>query len=314
MFKFLKAIRVRRSYLGLVLVSVSLFGMYWLEWQDMKVACSDAEHPEHIKQPSSSLANPIPAQTRRIMKVDPVDSAMQVEEKKAPTPPTSFIILPPEPTTPTQTPPNPKTPVQALPVFRTLPSEAKPIITQLQHLQLIKDPLDHTWISLQTRNTTGWILVLSPEQMALNNEPAHLPPQNITIPESWKENEYNNCFEDLAPLRKITSQAPVVVRGLRLEYGQASFKLLLLLLRILSMFRVEIHLYGHLQLDESLQTEQILVSLAYLLNGLPENISARKTLLQMHTTNTIEYWREILKLVIQTYKDLELRKYPVKFK
>ncbi|KAI5187717.1 hypothetical protein NEHOM01_2317 [Nematocida homosporus] len=124
----------------------------------------------------------------------------------------------------------------------------------------------------------------------------------------WDKNEYNNCCQDLDHLQKVTSQAPIVIQGLQLEYGQASFKLLLLLLRVLDMPRVEIHLYGHLRLDESLQTEQILDGIDYLLNGLPENISARKTLLQIHTTNTIEYWRDILKLVIQAYSRLDLKK------
>ncbi|KAI5185483.1 hypothetical protein NEHOM01_0842 [Nematocida homosporus] len=84
MFKFLQAIRVKRSYLWALLVSVLLFGMYWLECQDMKVACSDAEHPALPEQSDSSLTNPILAQTSKHMKIDPVDFATQVEENNPP--------------------------------------------------------------------------------------------------------------------------------------------------------------------------------------------------------------------------------------
>ncbi|KAI5186702.1 hypothetical protein NEHOM01_1641 [Nematocida homosporus] len=58
--------------------------MYWLEWQGMKVACSDAEHLELPEQSESSLTNPILTQTSKHMKVDPVDSATQVEENNPP--------------------------------------------------------------------------------------------------------------------------------------------------------------------------------------------------------------------------------------
>ncbi|KAI5187081.1 hypothetical protein NEHOM01_1914 [Nematocida homosporus] len=54
MFRFLKAMRVRRSYLW---ISVLLFEMLGSGWLNMKVACiDDAEHPE---QSNSSLSNPI---------------------------------------------------------------------------------------------------------------------------------------------------------------------------------------------------------------------------------------------------------------
>ncbi|KAI5187380.1 hypothetical protein NEHOM01_2134 [Nematocida homosporus] len=178
---------------------------------------------------------------------------------------------------------------------------------------MINDPADHTWLPHQTQdNTLQWILMLNLEKMALSSEPADMPiqynrTQPIIIPRSWKESEYNRCFEGLTLLQRITSQAPIAVHGLCLEYGQASFKLLLLLLRILAMPRVVVNLCGQLQPDESLLAKQTLASQAYLLKNLPEDISARKTLLQMHTTNTIEYWRDILELVIQTYRDLELR-------
>ncbi|KAI5186774.1 hypothetical protein NEHOM01_1694 [Nematocida homosporus] len=291
MFKFLKAIRVRRSYLW---ASALLFEMLWSGWLDMKVACSGAEHPA---QSDSSLPNPIGQASGR-MEVDPVDSAIQVEENNPPTPSNPTAPAPPTPLT---TPPTPITLVR-------VPSEVKPIVAQLQLLQMINDPADHIWLPHQTQdNTLQWILMLNPEKMALSNDSAYNPIQCIIIPKSWKETEYNRCFEGLTPLQRITGQAPMVVLGLCLEYGQASFKLLLLLLRILAMPRVEVHLYGQLQPDESHQAKQTLASQAYLLNGLPEDISARKTLLHIHTLNTIEYWRDILELVIQTYRDLELR-------
>ncbi|KAI5186709.1 hypothetical protein NEHOM01_1648 [Nematocida homosporus] len=350
MFRFLKAIRVKRSYLwvGALLVSLGLASAVYCLWQlNMKVTCSDAEQPE------SSLPNPI-GQVSGRMEVDRVDSAIQVEENNPPTPPLTPLtpiaptpsnpiaptppltplttpsnpiapvlptppltpptpIAPTPPLTPLTTPSNPITPVRVSPVFRTLPPEVKPIVAQLQLLQMINDPVDHTWLPHQTQdNTLQWILMLNPEKMALSNEPARKPiqynrTQPIIIPKSWKETEYNRCFEELTPLQRITGQAPVAVLGLQLEYGQASFKLLLLLLRILSMPRVEVDLYGHLQLDESHQARQMLAGIDYLLENLPDDISGRKTILHIHTPGPTNYWGEF-GLIIHAYRNLDLKK------
>ncbi|KAI5187379.1 hypothetical protein NEHOM01_2133 [Nematocida homosporus] len=148
MFRFLKAIRVKRSYLwaGALLVSLGLASAVYCLWQlNMKVTCSDAEQPE---QPESSLPNPIGQASGR-MEVDRVDSAIQVEENNPPTPtspttppptPIAPVLPTPPPTpiapvlpTPLTTPPTPIEPVLPTPLT-TPPTPIAPVLPTHHHL------------------------------------------------------------------------------------------------------------------------------------------------------------------------------------
>ncbi|KAI5184833.1 hypothetical protein NEHOM01_0435 [Nematocida homosporus] len=327
MFRFLQAVQVKRSYLWVCALLAGLglaSGIYCLWQLNLKIACSDAEQPE---QSESSLPIPI-GQANGRMEVHRVDSAIQVEENNPLTPSSAVLSLPPIsstlPTLPTQTPSNPITPIASAPSILSnlerprLPLLPPPLLSltwRLKNLKIIDQNTDVTWITHQSQyNTTSWSLILNLDQMALNSEPVHRPIYRIVIPKSWDKNEYNNSCQDLGVLQKLTGQAPVVVHGLCLDYGPASFKLLLLLLRILNMPRVEIRMNSQVLHSEDIQTTRMLAGIDYLLDDLPEDISGRETLLRVHTPNTVEYWREILKLVIQTYSKLELRKCPVKLK
>ncbi|KAI5187502.1 hypothetical protein NEHOM01_2225 [Nematocida homosporus] len=112
MFKFLQAMRVRRSYLW---VSALLFEMLGSGWLDMKVACSGAEHPRHLKRPSSSLPSLIPGQTSRRMKVDRTNSVIQVEANNPFTPSSAVSSPSASYALPTQTPSSTITPMTSIP-------------------------------------------------------------------------------------------------------------------------------------------------------------------------------------------------------
>ncbi|KAI5187990.1 hypothetical protein NEHOM01_2479, partial [Nematocida homosporus] len=172
-----------------------------------------------------------------------------------------------------------------------------PLVKCLQEIHMIKKHEDHRWA--YDSKLSKWNLYLdentvprpakNPEYLVLYTK------KNIT---PYRCQEY---IEQLSLLNKIKCSIPVRVKLLRKWQGQEVFKLILILLRTVEAPSLIIELVEDIVDPNPILTEENLIELNYLVDGIPEEMEKRVIVLSAKTKCTGIKWRHFFEVISPIY-------------